>query len=254
MFDAVPGKILKRGGVQHGPNEAIRTTAVFNGSTWQAGPDMTFARQNHNSVALPNGQVLAVGGYLYTDPDTQNPPSYGPVMRAETFDPASNEWTADPPGVEMTIPRWYDSTAGLLRDARVLAAGGHLLLGVNGENGQIYKPASLFDALGNAAVRPQIGAGAPTTMPYNRTCCFQYSHPGGRPIVKASLTRLCSVTRGFDEDQRFVPLTMTASGGTVTVTAPANANIAPPGWDMLWILDDLGGPCELAAYVRVGSS
>ncbi|MBX3405687.1 MAG: DUF1929 domain-containing protein [Phycisphaeraceae bacterium] len=48
-----------------------------------------------------------------------------------------------------------------------------------------------------------------------------------------------------------MPLKMTVGGGQVHVEAPASASIAPPGYNLLWILDDLGVPCSLAAYVRV---
>ncbi len=75
--------------------------------------------------------------------------------------------------------------------------------------------------------------------------------------------RLGSVTHGFDQDQRRVPLTIgastTISGDLrqVTVKSPDNGNIAPPGYYMLFIMYEREvnewAPCEMAAYVRVGS-
>jgi len=89
-------------------------------------------------------------------------------------------------------------------------------------------------------------------MQYGQNYTINYT-PTSIAITKVCLIRLGSVTHGFDQDQRYVPLTITdAPKGTVAVVAPANANIAPPGYYMLFILEAAGRPCELAAYVRVG--
>jgi hypothetical protein len=50
-------------------------------------------------------------------------------------------------------------------------------------------------------------------------------------------------------NQRFLPLTFTTGSGTVTATAPQNANLAPPGWYMLFLVDTNGVPSE-AAFIR----
>ena len=39
-----------------------------------------------------------------------------------------------------------------------------------------------------------------------------------------------------------MPLSFTAGDGTLTVTAPANTNIAPPGYYMLFIVNSAGVP------------
>jgi hypothetical protein len=50
--------------------------------------------------------------------------------------------------------------------------------------------------------------------------------------------------------QRFIPLTFSPSGsGSLTVTAPVDSNLAPPGNYMLFILDTNGIP-SVAAIVR----
>jgi hypothetical protein len=38
-------------------------------------------------------------------------------------------------------------------------------------------------------------------------------------------------------DQRFLPLAFTMNGATLSVHTPANANLAPPGYYMLFIVD-----------------
>ena len=51
-----------------------------------------------------------------------------------------------------------------------------------------------------------------------------------------------SSTHAFDMDQRLVGMNFTAGSGTLTVTAPPNAKIAPPGYYMLFLLNGAGVP------------
>src|SRR5204863_967542 len=53
---------------------------------------------------------------------------------------------------------------------------------------------------------------------------------------------LAADTHQSDMDQHFVPLGFTAGSGSLTVHAPASANLAPPGTYMLFIVDDKGVP------------
>src|SRR5262249_56984685 len=79
---------------------------------WQALPNMNVARDKVNSVLLPDGRVLIVGGF-------ETPPDGGP---AEIFDP-------DDPGAgfqigpNMTFFRGYHSAAILLPDGSVIVGG-----------------------------------------------------------------------------------------------------------------------------------
>jgi galactose oxidase len=54
--------------------------------------------------------------------------------------------------------------------------------------------------------------------------------------------RLGSVTHSFDQNQRMNTLAFKQGPGTLTVTAPANANICPPGHYMLFVVDTKGVP------------
>jgi hypothetical protein len=60
-----------------------------------------------------------------------------------------------------------------------------------------------------------------------------------------------AVTHQVDTDQRSVPLSFTGSGGSYTVKAPASANVAPPGYYMLFALNADGVP-SVATWVKVG--
>ena len=48
---------------------------------------------------------------------------------------------------------------------------------------------------------------------------------------------------------RYLPLTFTAGSGQLTVTAPANAYLAPPGYYMLFIVNSTGVP-SVAPFVH----
>jgi hypothetical protein len=58
------------------------------------------------------------------------------------------------------------------------------------------------------------------------------------------------VTHSNNMEQRYVPVPFTAASGTLTVTAPANANIAPPGDYMLFLVNSAGVP-SVAPIVNV---
>jgi hypothetical protein len=51
-------------------------------------------------------------------------------------------------------------------------------------------------------------------------------------------------------NQAFVPVSFTAGSGTLTITAPADADVAPPGDYMLFLVDDQGVP-STAVFVRM---
>ncbi|MEP7102221.1 MAG: RICIN domain-containing protein [Burkholderiales bacterium] len=57
-----------------------------------------------------------------------------------------------------------------------------------------------------------------------------------------SLIALGSVTHSFNNTQRRIPLTFTQTDNIVTATLPANANLAPPGYYMVFAVDANGVP------------
>ena len=73
--------------------------------------------------------------------------------------------------------------------------------------------------------------------------------PNAAQIAHVSLIRSPSVTHAFDMNQRFQFLNFTAGAGKVTVTAPANANLAPPGDYLLFLVDTNGVP-SVGSFIR----
>jgi hypothetical protein len=242
-----PGKILYSGGA---PTVIPNSTAKANAAvidlnaatpTWRTTPSMQHARMYHTLTMLPDGTVLAVGG---EGSSNQSIVTSG-VLPAEIWDPATETWTDVAP---MAAARNYHSTAVLMPDARVLiAGGGHYQDGTGpGQySAQYYSPPYLFNG-----PRPTI-SNAPAATTYGSDITI--STPNAASIRKVNLVSLAADTHQSDMDQHFVPLNFTAGSGSLTVQAPANASLAPPGTYMLFIVDDNGVP-SVASMIGMSPS
>ena len=76
--------------------------------------------------------------------------------------------------------------------------------------------------------------------------------PEAGDINSIVLIRAGAVTHSFDMDQRLVGLTFAAGGGVLHAKAPANGNLAPPGYYLLFILNKAGVP-SVAKFVRLSN-
>ena len=238
----LPGKIIKSGtgtdsGVSNGP--AAATAYVLDmtapSPSWRQIPSMAFARAYHNTTLLPDGSVLVTGGGSRLDGKNEQ----FAVKQTELWSPVTETWTTLAPAA---TPRLYHSSALLLPDARVLVAGSGNDSGmVDRTAAEIFSPPYLF-----RGARPAIGS-VPSVLSYASGFTLQTSDAAG--IASVALIRPGAVTHSFDEDQRFVPLTFVRNAGSLTIQAPANANLAPPGYYMLFIVNNNGVP-STAAWVR----
>jgi hypothetical protein len=80
----------------------------------------------------------------------------------------------------------------------------------------------------------------PSTATYGRDFDIDSGQAGS--VNKVGLVRLGAATHSQDQGQRYIPLSFTTSGNTITATAPATSNIAPAGYYMLFITDSAGVP------------
>ena len=245
------GKILVAGG---GGSTSSARVIDLNGATptSTATAQMETGRRQHNLTVLADGTVLATGG---------NSSGVGlvdlnnGVYTAELWNPANGgTWrTLD----SMQVTRQYHSTALLLPDGRVLSAGGGICGdcdtdGYLAKNAEVFSPPYLYrqDGSGQLAPRPQITS-APGTVGYNAP--FSVATPDAGSIAKVALVRLGAVTHSVNMEQRYVPLSFTAGGGSITATAPLNANVAPPGFYMLFVIGTNGVP-SVAEMVQVNQT
>ncbi|KAL8668441.1 MAG: hypothetical protein Q9168_006929 [Polycauliona sp. 1 TL-2023] len=247
MYDAVAGKILTIGGSTSyvgsytSSNAHIITLGAPNTPpTVTAIGSAHYARALHNSVVLPDGKVLIVGGLnyalLFTD-DTA-------ILYPELFDPATNSFTVMAP---MSIPRAYHSVAILLADGTVFTGGGGLC-GVgciaNHYDGQVFRPPYLFNSDQTPATRPKILSMNPTR---NITLGSWVEVKMDGPATRFSLMRFGSVTHSLNTDQRRVPLA-SVTGNTdpnvYRVLVPKDSGVVIPGAWMLFALNAQGVPSE----------
>jgi hypothetical protein len=70
-----------------------------------------------------------------------------------------------------------------------------------------------------------------------------------------SLIRLSTFTHGFNSELRFIWLQIRTKGSSsVTVSAPVNAKIAPPGYYMIHVLNGSGVPSKAKVIKIPGTS
>ena len=228
--------------IMGGGNPSTSTTEIIDlgaaTPAWQYGPNMSLARIEMNAVILPNGKVIAVGGSL-NDEDTNTA-----SLNADLYDPASNTFSS---AGANAYPRLYHSVALLLPDGTVWLAGGNPTRGSYVQQMEIYEPAYLFNPDGTSATRPSI-TNAPSAISYGNA--FTVTTPDALNISSVVLVRNGAVTHAFGMDQREVGLSFTAGSSTLTVTSPPNSNIAPPGYYMLFLLNQAGVP-SMASFVQV---
>jgi hypothetical protein len=218
MYDT--GKILLVGGNGAATAETIDLLAAA--PAWKAMASMRNARIYHHATVLPDGTVLVTGGTN----------SSGPVLAAELWNPATNTWTTL---ASAQIGRGYHSAGFLLPDGRVWSGGGGRKAKlVDQKNAEIFSPPYLFKG-----PRPTIGT-APASSGYGQT--IQVGTPQAADIAKVSLIKLSSVTHSFNMGQRFNALKFTKGANALSVTTPANTNLAPPGHYLLFVVSSAGVP------------
>jgi hypothetical protein len=100
----------------------------------------------------------------------------------------------------------------------------------------MFSPPYLFKG-----ARPSISS-APVNVSYDEE--FSVVSPNIGQITEVRWIRLGSVTHAFDMGQRANTLQFTATDAGVDVRAPANPNLAPPGYYLLFILNRNKVPSE----------
>ncbi len=255
MFDI--GRILKVGGAEsYGSSDPAFVPAkdnsyvidINNGNNVTVTPtanNLQFSRTMHNSTVLPNGQVLVTGGLDRAEVFSDT----GARLTAELYDPSTNSWTNV---AGMVTPRTYHSVAILMIDGRVFVGGGGLCDGSNPDecynhfDAEIYSPSYLFNPDGTLAARPTISA--PDTADYNTSIPVT----GSSNIQEFSLIRFSAATHSTNNEQRRIPVSFTGGAGSYSISIP-DRNLLPPGYYMLFAIDDNGVP-SIAEAIQIGTA
>ncbi|MEM8680471.1 MAG: galactose oxidase-like domain-containing protein, partial [Planctomycetota bacterium] len=238
MYDAGKVAIFGGGG---SPTDKVNLLDLNDTSPqWAYGTDaMDQPRRQNNATILADGTVLITGGT-----SNQNNDPAGSVTVAEIFDPVTQQVTQV--AAASNIYRGYHSTAILLPDGSVLVAGGehdHNQAGpfVQNYDAEIYEPAYM-----HRGPRPTI-ATAPDAVSYGET--FFVETPNAADIERALMVVPGSTTHSQNWAQRANRLEVTQASDGVFITLTENANEAPPGMYMLFLIDDQGIP-SVAEFVR----
>lgn len=192
---------------------------------WTALPDLNVPRPlQFTATLLPDGRIFIAGGVT-------GGADGGPCEIFDPRDPGAG-WVSGP---NMKYKRAYHSSFILLTDGSILG-GGQGDPNPNSATHERFFP-DYFDKL-----RPTI-TGAPATINYGVN--FTINSPSPLDITEVVLLRAGAVTHGFNMSQRGIECVIAGTGaGTLDVASPPNANLAPPGWYLLFILDSNRVPSE----------
>ena len=145
-----------------------------------------------------------------------------------------------------TIDRFYHSEAILLQDGRVLVSGSDPE--TDGLKQELRIEAFVPPYLKTGKAQPTFTI-TDTDWTYGQTVTVSITLPGGGE-PRFSLLGADSSTHGNSMGQRTIFPAFECTGNTCTITAPPNANVSPPGWHQLFLLD---GPVpSRSTYVRIG--
>jgi hypothetical protein len=208
--------------------EPTNTTETIDLSTanpaWSYSAAMNIPRYNMNLLYLADGTLMAIGGNQRSE--------YGsPVYRPELYNPVAGTWTLLPPQVGL---RGYHSTAVLLPDGRVFSSGSDSQKPFE-KTYEIYSPSYLFNG-----PRPTITS-IPASVSYGQTFAIMTPDAGG--IQRVAMLRPAATTHANHmDDHYYIDLSWSLGSGQLNVSVPSSANIAPPGYYMMVIVNSNGVP------------
>ena len=107
------------------------------------------------------------------------------------------------------------------------------------KNVEIYNPPYLYDAAGQRALQARLTS-APANIDIGET--FFADFTDAADISRVTMVKSGSVTHSWNMEQRFVELTFARSGSRLRIQAPTRAAEAPPGFWLLFALNENGVP------------
>ncbi|MCF6525984.1 kelch motif-containing protein [Streptomyces sp. JJ36] len=241
--------VLGGGGVGESAASTDRTRLVDltkENPRFRDGPDLYADVRYPTSVILPDDTVLTTNGSGdYRGKGASN------VLRAALYDPRRNAFrrVADP-----LVGRNYHSGGLLLPDGRVMTFGSDSLFAdkANTTPGEFEQRIEIYTPpyLHQDGERPTLRAagGGRRTVELGDSVSFRT--PDAASIDRMRLVRPGAFTHVTNVEQRSVALDFTKTGKGVRITLPEDPSLVPPGWYMVFAVDDRGVPSK-AQWVRV---
>jgi hypothetical protein len=232
------GKILIVGGSPTFSDPATAICQVLDFNTGNPSirtvGSLRYGRKYLAPVILPDGRVVVFGGVAQGASD----PRYVP----EIFNPSTETWTTLPAA---SVPRVYHQVALLLRDGRIWTAGGTPTRTTWELRTEFFHPGYY------SATRPSI-SGTVTVGPYGGSIAIPTSNASS--ISRATLVKLPDTTHHYDSNMRCLALAVKSrTSSSVTVGAPLNANLAPPGYYYIHLINSSAIP-SAARIIRIPGS
>jgi hypothetical protein len=238
--------VMGGGGVGQSNSSTARTALIDTAAPdprWVTGPSLAEPTRYPITVLLPNDQVLVTGGSQYyrgmRGSDNRDTRIYN--VATNTFSWAANSITG----------RDYHSGGILLPNGSILTLGGNPLFG-NAQDTtpetfnteiDVYDPPYMF-----AGPRPSISS-APPVMKLGDSYPIKVSQAANISYLR--LMRPDNPTHVTDVNERSIAVSFTQSGnGYLKVTLPANPNLVPPSYYMLFAVNGKGVP-SVGHWVRV---
>lgn len=229
-------------------------------------------RTHNNTVILPTGEVANVGGMQ----DPGNDPGSA-VLEIEIYRHITNSWVTLPAPTRFSVPRNYHSVALLMPDGRVWSCGSNVRADWSFHNSGDYPSALPSDAqegsVDNRERRIELFEpwyfGRPDRPTYTMSTSevsvgdhVTIDTPAALTISRVAVIRAASVTHSYSPDQRYVGLPFTRSGSALAVTLPDNENLLPPGFYLLFILNQVVDPVtgavldvpSLGQFIRIDNA
>ncbi len=238
--------IMVAGGYNYNPPAADAPLAAnewldgFNPAAgWKPFPQWLTPRHNANTVILPDGTMLTVGGnkgvYGYENPE------FSTELYSKPAGDTTGTWqTVAPHAVQAA----YHSTAILLPDATVLLSQDDMDYSAAAafqHKAQVYSPPYLFKG-----AQPIITS-APANLTRGQSFIVSTDRSG---MSGAMLVAPGATTHGNDMHQRAIKLKIVTRTNGLTATLPTSSSLVPPGYYMLFVLDSVGIP-SVAKFVRI---
>ncbi|HEU0103137.1 MAG TPA: galactose oxidase-like domain-containing protein [Mycobacteriales bacterium] len=216
----------------HNMAPAVADTALVDLSgpapAFVQGPALHHARMHLSAVLLPDRTVLVTGGADMEEMADHASP------HAEVFDAATQTWS---PAAASRVPRLYHSVALLVPDGRVITAGSNPARKNEELRIEVFSPAYLF-----RGDRPTVTLAA-AQGGYGQSVQAVVTTAAATAVGSVSLVRPGAATHSCDNEQRLVDLPFTAAAdGSLTLQLPAGPTLAPPGWYLVFAVDDRGVP------------
>jgi hypothetical protein len=230
--------ILGGGGFDmHSPAPALADTRIVDltnpAPAYRAAAPMDHPRMHLSAVILPDRTVLATGGSAMEEMADESP------KHAQIYQPASGTWTHT---AESRVPRLYHSVALLTPDGKVITAGSNPARKTEDHRIEMYWPPYLFHGS-----RPSLRLDSSSAAPGGTVTARVSS-----PVREITMMRPSACTHSCDNEQRLLDVSFhSGAANSITLQMPANANLAPPGWYVVFALDHHGVP-SVGQWLKLG--